>query len=206
MKKKEVGILTLKEGDYYFVHEDDGIPSVVVAIIKTEEDHVLIMKWAEGKCTHYDYLDLSREDVVNYNTPVFVETEGIVSDYNPGEIFQCRAFPLHPDLDSLSLKDDAQFFSLMNRAIETCGLQENDIVKDLTVTKSTVNRWVNGKTTPHPALRVKIYEYLKEKEHRVVEMVAKGKTSAFIRVINGSGCLETTVPLDLKTKPHKDNA
>ena len=59
-----------------------------------------------------------------------------------------------------AINNDAEFQSFLIHSMFELKLKNSDLTKQFGVSKPTVNRWLNGKSAPHPAVRKYIIEYL----------------------------------------------
>lgn len=59
---------------------------------------------------------------------------------------------LHSMLESDRIKDREQFTDLMKAAFDHCRLDARALSDELGFSFSTVHRWIDGRTAPHPSL------------------------------------------------------
>lgn len=58
------------------------------------------------------------------------------------------------------IEDDQEFRSILSEAMKRLSLSDDDIAGALLVSRPTVNRWLEGKSEPHPAMRRPIYAWI----------------------------------------------
>lgn len=56
-------------------------------------------------------------------------------------------------LRSFDFANDDQFRDALLESMEVLRLDEQALASEFRVSRTTVNRWVNGNSTPHPAMR-----------------------------------------------------
>jgi hypothetical protein len=59
------------------------------------------------------------------------------------------------------LQDDAMFRTCVSETLMALHIDDIDFANELAVSRSTVNRWKNGRAVPHPAMRKPVYAVLK---------------------------------------------
>jgi len=59
---------------------------------------------------------------------------------------------LHGMLDSQSIQTRDQFIDMMNAAFKYGGLNYRELADDLGYSPTSVYRWIQGKSAPHPSL------------------------------------------------------
>ncbi len=60
-------------------------------------------------------------------------------------------------------KDNESFTRLLNQGVGLFGLSHKEIAEHCSISRPSVTRWINGKNTPHPAMRPRIYRWLQRK-------------------------------------------
>lgn len=65
-------------------------------------------------------------------------------------------------LETLSTTDDQGFRTALNRSISLLELTETELAREFGVSISTIGRWLSGKSSPHPAGRKPVFEYLSD--------------------------------------------
>jgi len=60
-----------------------------------------------------------------------------------------------------NLTDDDLFKECVSQTMQDLNLEDIVFANSLAVSRSTVNRWKNGKAIPHPLMRKPVYESLK---------------------------------------------
>lgn len=75
------------------------------------------------------------------------------------------------DLKEADRHDDAVFRSLLARATIELRLLDKDLARELDASRPTVNRWKNGKSSPHPLLRRHIYSRLSKRAAAVLKQI-----------------------------------
>ena len=90
---------------------------------------------------------------------------------NPTEfsLLAVRISKLKPD-------DDAGFQAVLNEAMNKMNVLEGDLAREFGVSLSTVNRWSNGRSMPHPAVRKPILESLAKRARNLANR-ANAKTA-----------------------------
>jgi DNA-binding transcriptional regulator YiaG len=66
-------------------------------------------------------------------------------------IDQFREF--HARLESLNLENDEAFQSFMGDARHLLEMSDSEIANSLSISRPTLNRWINGRTAPHLAVK-----------------------------------------------------
>jgi transcriptional regulator with XRE-family HTH domain len=61
---------------------------------------------------------------------------------------------------TLDVRQDAEFQTVMREAPGTLELSEKQIADALSVSRPTFNRWINGKSLPHIAMRTPAVQWL----------------------------------------------
>lgn len=57
-------------------------------------------------------------------------------------------------------KDDTELFhGLVVECMQTLVLSDTDISSRFGMSRTSVRRWISGATSPHPAMRVPVYNY-----------------------------------------------
>jgi len=67
---------------------------------------------------------------------------------------------LHGMLETSSVEDRSQFNDLMCAAFEHGKLDYRDLSNELGYNASTVHRWIDGKSAPHPGVWPRIIEWI----------------------------------------------
>lgn len=74
-------------------------------------------------------------------------------------------------IDTVSKLDDIHgvgFREILHSSIELLSLTEKDVSRVFTVSRPTVQRWMEGKTAPHPLARIPIYDYFREQAKKLI--------------------------------------
>jgi transcriptional regulator with XRE-family HTH domain len=61
------------------------------------------------------------------------------------------------------LTDDIMFRNCVSETLMVLQVEDIDLANELAVSRSTVNRWKNGASVPHPAMRKPVYAALKRR-------------------------------------------
>jgi len=61
---------------------------------------------------------------------------------------------------TLAVRDDSEFQNVMREAPGVLEMSEKQIADALSVSRPTFNRWINGKTLPHVAMRTPAVQWL----------------------------------------------
>lgn len=69
----------------------------------------------------------------------------------------------HIDIAQRSLTDDNMFRACVTETLRFLLVDDIDFANELAVSRSTVNRWKNGRAVPHPAMRKPVYAALKRR-------------------------------------------
>lgn len=62
------------------------------------------------------------------------------------------------ELESSNYQDDLVFTTLINKVMRVLGVR--DVARHFTTSIPTINRWISGKSHPHPSLRPIIVEHI----------------------------------------------
>jgi|GEM_PF-4571448 len=121
-----------------------------------------------------DIEKLSLGDIVNISMPGTGETREeacsnavveykrhLKKDENPYDKLE-RYFSKYAK-DSHDLNSKEYFSAAVKVAMEEYDLSKSDIAREFQVADSTVRRWANGVSVPHPRLREKILEWIVKK-------------------------------------------
>ena len=80
---------------------------------------------------------------------------------------------LRERVQSVSVRDDGAFHSIFSEAKRLLELSDTDVSEVLLVSRPTVNRWINGRNLPHPAMRKPIFDWIKEALTRKIDVIAR---------------------------------
>lgn len=69
----------------------------------------------------------------------------------------------------LDLKDKDKFIQILRAAVDTCKLDQNDLSELFETSHTTISRWMNGKTLPHPPYREPIILKLRDRVEEVMQ-------------------------------------
>jgi len=75
---------------------------------------------------------------------------------------------------SVDLRDDKEFHRILLEAKRLLEISDSDISEVFLVTRPTVNRWVNGKNLPHPAMRKPIFTWVNEELSHKLNNLKRG--------------------------------
>jgi len=75
-------------------------------------------------------------------------------------IEQFREFSRH--LEAAKLEDDQVFQALMHDAQILLEMSDSEIANSLSISRPTLKRWINGRTTPHVAIRKSAAKWISE--------------------------------------------
>lgn len=67
---------------------------------------------------------------------------------------------LRERIQNADIKNDEDFERILNDVMDLTELAEKDIAHQFSVSRPTVERWRHGKTSPHPAMRPPVYQWL----------------------------------------------
>ncbi len=81
-------------------------------------------------------------------------------------------------------RNDAQFQKLLSEGVELLNLVDQDIAREFSVSRPTVNRWRSGANAPYPFMRRSVYGWL---ERRAGTMLSRQAAAAPVRAAAGSG-------------------
>jgi hypothetical protein len=75
------------------------------------------------------------------------------------------------------VRSDKLFHEVFREAKRLLELSEDEISEVLLVTRPTVNRWVNGRNLPHPAMRRSIFDWIHKEARRRFDNIKRGGSS-----------------------------
>ena len=64
--------------------------------------------------------------------------------------------------DTIEWSENAPFIRILQTAIDTCGLDQNDLAELFKTSHTSISRWINNKSLPHPAYREALVRKLME--------------------------------------------
>jgi ribosome-binding protein aMBF1 (putative translation factor) len=89
------------------------------------------------------------------------EKEGKMTYANSSTIDRAESLrTFRNEISSVDLKQDAEFQRILRQAQELLVLSDQEIADELSVSRPTVNRWVNGKNLPYLAMRKPIATWI----------------------------------------------
>lgn len=65
--------------------------------------------------------------------------------------------------------DHEAFTTLLNAAIEYCGLTDKELAETFGVSRPSIERWKDGRNAPYVTMRPPVYEYLAKKVNEVIQ-------------------------------------
>lgn len=68
-----------------------------------------------------------------------------------------------------NLEDDEVFRIVVSETLGALPIEDMSIANELAVSRSTVNRWKNGKSVPHPAMRKPVYAALRRRVYLAID-------------------------------------
>ncbi len=92
-------------------------------------------------------------------------------------IEQFREFSRH--LEAAKLEDDQVFQALMHDAQILLEMSDSEIANSLSISRPTLNRWINGRTTPHVAIRKSAAKWISEQVTARVRRLQTATRSSF---------------------------
>ncbi len=66
-------------------------------------------------------------------------------------------------LQTANVADDAAFHNCVSMAFNLIVLSEDELARKFSVSRPSINRWKNGRSAPHPAMRKHVYAWLKRR-------------------------------------------
>jgi DNA-binding transcriptional regulator YdaS (Cro superfamily) len=83
-------------------------------------------------------------------------------------------------VEGADVDDAATFHDLIRQAFALrVVVSDEDVARKFAMSRPSVNRWKNGRTAPHPAVRRPVYAWLAKEARRAIEMERKsGRASA----------------------------
>jgi hypothetical protein len=82
-------------------------------------------------------------------------------------------------LEAAKLEDDQVFQSLMRDAQVLLEMSDSEIANSLSISRPTLNRWINGRTTPHVAIRKAAAKWISEQLTARVRRLQTATRSSF---------------------------
>lgn len=67
------------------------------------------------------------------------------------------------DVDAADLSDREAFSRVLRKGMDLLELLDSDLSERFDASRPSVNRWRNGKTAPHPAVRQLVLRYLRDR-------------------------------------------
>jgi len=80
-------------------------------------------------------------------------------------------------LDAARLEDDQVFQTLMRDAQILLEMSDSEIANSLSISRPTLNRWINGRTTPHVAIRKSAARWISEQVTARVRLLQTARSS-----------------------------
>ncbi len=69
--------------------------------------------------------------------------------------------------------DDEAFATLLNAAIEYCGLTDRELAETFGISRPSVELWKDGQNAPYVTMRPPVYEYLAKKVNETIQAKKK---------------------------------
>jgi len=63
---------------------------------------------------------------------------------------------------TVNVRDNPTFIRILKTAVQTCGLDQNGLAELFETSHTSISRWINGKTLPHPQYREPIVKKLRD--------------------------------------------
>jgi transcriptional regulator with XRE-family HTH domain len=82
-------------------------------------------------------------------------------------------------LEAAKLEDDQVFQTLMHDAQVLLEMSDSEIANSLSISRPTLNRWINGRTTPHVAIRKAAAKWISEQLTARVRRLQTATRSSF---------------------------
>jgi DNA-binding transcriptional regulator YiaG len=76
-------------------------------------------------------------------------------------------------INSADLSSESEFRTLMQEVLQLLELSEDELADALYVSRPTVNRWVNGRSSPLPGMRRSVLAWVREQLQRRMRRAAR---------------------------------